>query len=132
MIQEQEDLLHKARASYEAAQLLAEKGFYGFAVSRAYYAMFYVAEVLLLEKGLAFSKHSAVISAFGREFVKTECVPREFHKYLQDAEDDRLLGDYHSRTDLSKEEADIHLDHAQKFLDLAQRLLGHLSANPEK
>ena len=131
MIQEQKDLLYKARASYEAARLLADKGFYDFSVSRAYYAMFYIAEAFLLEKGLSFSKHSAVISAFGREFVKTERVPREFHNYLQDAQDSRLLGDYHSRSDLSKEEAERHLEHAKNFLELAERLLGPLPENSE-
>lgn len=33
--------------SLEAAQSLIEQGFYDFAVSRAYYAKFYVAEALL-------------------------------------------------------------------------------------
>ena len=53
-----------------AAQLLNDQGFHDFATSRAYYAMFYVAEALLLGEGLTFSKHSAVIAAFGKSFVK--------------------------------------------------------------
>jgi uncharacterized protein (UPF0332 family) len=34
--------------------------------------MFYCAEALLFSIGLSFSKHSAVISFFGKEFVKTK------------------------------------------------------------
>lgn len=40
------------------------------AASRAYYAMFYLAQAVLLSDGMAFSKHSAAIGAFGEHFVK--------------------------------------------------------------
>ncbi|WP_373479828.1 HEPN domain-containing protein [Geminocystis sp.] len=51
----------KAERSLNAAQELNQKDYPEFATSRAYYAMFYVAEVLLLEEDLSFSSHSAVI-----------------------------------------------------------------------
>jgi uncharacterized protein (UPF0332 family) len=70
MTPEQEALLKKARESVRAAKLLADNRLYDFAASRAYYAMFYVAEALLLSQGLSFSKHSAVIAAFGQRFVR--------------------------------------------------------------
>lgn len=44
--------------------------------SRAYYAMFYLAQAFRLEKQLEFSSHAGVISAFGREFGKTGRIPR--------------------------------------------------------
>jgi uncharacterized protein len=71
MTPDQVALLQKAQASLKAARLLADQTLYDFAASRAYYTMFYVAEAFLLEEGLAFSKHSAVIAAFGRQFTKT-------------------------------------------------------------
>ena len=37
--------------------------------------MFYMAQALLEGEGLAFSKHSAVIAALGRYFVKTGRLP---------------------------------------------------------
>ena len=55
-----------------------------FAESRAYYAMFYIVEAFLEGEGMSFSKHSAVISAFGREFARTNRVPVEFHRFLID------------------------------------------------
>lgn len=42
--------------------------------------MLYIAEAFLLEKGLTFSKHSAVISAFGKHFAKTGELPKDFHR----------------------------------------------------
>lgn len=47
MTPEQQALVDKARRSLEAAQSLIDQGFYDFAVSRAYYAMFCVAQALL-------------------------------------------------------------------------------------
>jgi uncharacterized protein (UPF0332 family) len=68
MMPEQEDLLLQARDSVAAAKILHAGGHHGFAASRAYYAMFYVAEAFLLGKGLAFSKHSGVYAAFDGSF----------------------------------------------------------------
>jgi len=55
--------------------------------------MFYVAEAFLEGQGLSFSKHSAVISAFGREFVKLGKVPADYHQWLIKAQELRNTGD---------------------------------------
>jgi len=60
---EEELLLQRARESLAAAKLLVGEGMSNFASSRAYYAMFSIAETLLLHHGLVFSSHSAVIAA---------------------------------------------------------------------
>jgi uncharacterized protein (UPF0332 family) len=91
---EQGGLLRKAGDSLNAAKLMQQNGYYDFAASRAYYAMFYLAEAFLLEYSLAFSKHSAVIAAFGERFTKTGLVPAELHRYLRDGQDSRNVGDY--------------------------------------
>ena len=84
MINEEIDkLIEKAKRSVEAAKRLLDSGDYDFSVSRAYYAMFYCA--LLLTKDLSFSKHSAVIAAFGKHFVKTGLVSPALHSYLSNA-----------------------------------------------
>jgi len=62
-------------------------GFPDYAASRAYYAMFYIAEAFLDGEGMSFSSHAAVIGAFGREFARTGRVPAEFHRFLIDAQD---------------------------------------------
>ena len=119
----QKQLLAKAHQSLNAAQHLYDGEYYDFAVARAYYTMFYVASAFLEGEGLSFSKHSAVISAFGREFAKTQRLPREFHRHLKEAQDLRLLGDYGELNILDKEEAQIQINRAKVFLDLAQSTL---------
>jgi len=74
--------------------------------------MFYVAEALLLSKGMTFSSHSAVISAFGKEFAKPGTVPGGYHRYLMDAQEARNTSDYQVDSQLTEEEALQHIAHA--------------------
>ena len=87
-------LLEKAAESIRASEVLLREGQEVFSASRIYYAMFYVAEALLYEKGLKFKKHSAVHSAFGEQFVKTGTFDSKFHKSLVRAFENRLISDY--------------------------------------
>ncbi|MGO8815459.1 MAG: HEPN domain-containing protein [Terriglobia bacterium] len=127
MMQAQRNLLAGARESLSAAQLLHQAGHHGFAASRAYYAMFYVAEAFLLGKGLAFSKHSAVHAAFGEHFVRTGILPAGLHRALIHGMEVRQTGDYDYMNDVSPEEAEEQIMNAEKFLDAAAKLLGSIS-----
>lgn len=126
MTPDQMALLRKAHFSLYAANLLAGEHLYDFAVSRAYYTMFYVAEALLLGQGLSYSKHSAVLAAFGERLTKSGLVPPEFHRYLLDGGDSRHVGDYDLGPGLSEGEAAEQIRRAQEFLGLATRLIGLL------
>lgn len=116
-------LLQKAQDSLEAANLLYRERYYDFAASRIYYAMFYVAQALLLRRGLAFSSHAAVIAAFGKEFAKTGMIDPKFHRYLIDAEDLRETGDYGIEASLSVAAVEEMLTWAEEFLREAPKLL---------
>lgn len=120
---EQKVLLQKAEDSLRAAKLMYNEALYGFAVSRAYYAMFYVAQALLLSKGLAFSKHSAVIAAFGKHIALAGIVPVAYHRYLIDAQDARIVGDYATDAKLSQADATTYIAHAEAFVETANRVL---------
>jgi uncharacterized protein (UPF0332 family) len=118
-----EYLLEKAKESLDAAALLNHEGYPGFAASRAYYSMFYVAEALLLDIGLSFSSHSAVISAFGREFIRAGKIDAKFHRYLIDAQDLRNLGDYGVGKKISPEQAQEILSWSREFISVAEAIL---------
>jgi uncharacterized protein (UPF0332 family) len=121
---QQAGLVAKARRAVENARAQMEHGDYDFATSRAYYAMFYVAEAFLLEKGLAFPKHSAVIAAFGQHFVKTGMVAAEFQRYLTEGQAARNISDYDIGPAVTAADASQQISRAQEFLELADRLLG--------
>lgn len=123
MSEESERLLDKAEQSIQAAELLLQQGFSSFAASRAYYAMFYAAEALLLSEGLSFSKHSAVIAAFGEHFAKPGLLPAELHRYLIQGFEERQVGDYGTDVEISSRAAGLAIQRARQFLAAATRCL---------
>ena len=115
-VDEIRNLLKKAEKNLEAAKSDVVEEFYDSAVSRAYYAMFYCAEALLLTKDLRFSKHSAVHSAFGKYFAKTGEVNTVLHKLLLEAFKARNTGDYLYMNETEREEAEKVLGNAELFV----------------
>jgi len=126
MTDEQRTLLLKVKQSLQAAKLLLANNYPDYATSRAYYTMFYIAEAFLIGEGLAFSKHSAVIAAFGREFAKPQRVPVDFHRFLIEAQELRTIGDYGQLDAVSIDQAAEQLDRAEQFLLMAIRAIGEI------
>lgn len=111
--------LEKAKKSLEVAKQINQSGSPEFAVSRAYYAMFYIASAFLETQNLNFSKHSGVIAAFGQYFAKTELVPKEYHRYLIEAEKLRKAADYSLDIKISQADASDVIAKAEKLLNFA-------------
>jgi len=93
-LQELQSLVDRARRSLKSARNLLDDGDHDFAMSRAYYAMFYAATAALLSLEVKRSKHSGVIAAFGQRLVKSGKFTVEHQRILQDAFMDRTAGDY--------------------------------------
>jgi uncharacterized protein (UPF0332 family) len=119
---EQQKLLQKARRALRTAQVDLADGDPEAAASRAYYAMFYVAEAYLLGEGLAFSSHHAVRGAFGKHFTKTGRVPVEFHQSLLAAAELRRTADYRTVSVGEADAADV-IASADSFIRLAEEQL---------
>jgi uncharacterized protein (UPF0332 family) len=116
-------LIDKAKDSLGAAKSLVRDGYYDFAASRAYYAMFYIAEAMLMQLGHSYSRHSAVISAFGREYAKTGIMDSKYHRWLIDAQDFRNIGDYGIDDHISEDDANSVCDWASEFIEQSEGFL---------
>lgn len=116
-------LFDKAVDTIESAELLLDNEKIDVAAGRAYYALFYIAEALLNEKGLQFSTHGDVIGAYGKEFSKTKLLDPKFHRWLIDGFDARLIGDYHVDTKIEMDAVANMLNQAREFLEAAQEYL---------
>ncbi|MEW5939248.1 MAG: HEPN domain-containing protein [Chloroflexota bacterium] len=115
--------LERANDSLQAAKDLLEKDHYDVAASRAYYAAFYAASALLLGKNIDPSKHSGVISAIHREFVKSGKLSTEQGKSLNWLFELRGVGDYGVIVHVSEGEAIRAAKVAGDFVDAVKRLL---------
>ncbi len=116
-------LLGKAKESLAASDLLLEQGYPDFAASRSYYAMFYVAEALLVSIGQSFSSHAAVQAAYGREFAKTNRLDTKYHRWLIDAQDFRNTGDYGIGVSVTAEQSKQVGDWAREFIQSTESYL---------
>ena len=125
---EEDLLLERARESLRAARIMAEEGLPNISASRGYYVMFYIAEALLLRRGLSFSSHSAVIAAFGIEFSRSKDLDPKFHRYLIASQNTRQVGDYGIEKSVIVEEAEQIIERAEEFMSSAVLYLGLISS----
>lgn len=107
----------------KTAELALKGGDHDSCVSRCYYAMFFMAEAILLTKNLKASSHKGVITLFGEHFLKTEVFGKELGKALRRAYDLRQKGDYATEFLVSKEEAEDGLEKAKTFVTKIEEYL---------
>lgn len=124
-----EDLCEKAARFLRTAEKALELGDYDSCASRAYYAMFFVAEAALLTKRITSSSHKGLISLFGQHFVKTGIFERQLGRMLTDAYDKRLMGDYGVGLTITAKEASTLLEAARSFTRKVQR---HIEGSKHK
>ncbi|BBC23505.1 HEPN domain-containing protein [Pseudanabaena sp. ABRG5-3] len=116
-------LLNLAFEDLETAEFLFAGQRYRSCLSRAYYAMYYSAQALLLSENIETSTHKGVIKLINLHFVRTKQLDHKIFKLLNDAYDLRQLGDYSpnfTATSLSAREA---IDNAQIFINEINKIL---------
>ena len=115
--------LQKAGSKLKTARKLFEDGFYDDSVSRSYYSMFHAASILLMLKGIEVHSHSGLVQMFGLHLVKTGEIDKKFGKMLSQVKELREDSDYEVLFEASKEEAELSLQNAEKFLKEIKRYL---------
>lgn len=115
--------MEKARRSLANARRSADAGDADFAVSRTYYAMFYAAEALFLARGRTFSRHSAVVAEFNREFVRSGDLGQHHFEALRDAFEERQVADYAYDQPFPPRRAAELIEQAEAFLKAAEEWL---------
>ena len=116
-------LLGRSVDAIEAAEGLMDMDKMEIAAGRAYYAMFYVAQALLEAKGLEFGQHGQVIGAYGLHFAKTKELDPKFHRWLADAFDIRVTGDYDVDENISSQVVANLIHQAREFREAAREYL---------
>ncbi len=115
--------LLKADEAFREMQTLKANGLFAGAVIRGYYAIFNAACAMLSSIGLSYSKHSAVISYFGKEFVKSGKVDAEYHTILREAFELRRDAEYDIYSEIDEIAANVIQEFATNFLEMAKEYL---------
>lgn len=125
--------ISRAETSINAAKDLISSGYFDFASSRAYYAVFYAATAVLLSEDLQYGKHSGVISAIHKNFVKTGRLDQQLGKDLNWLFELRGVGDYGVTLHVPEDDAKKAVDAAKNFVYAAKRIIRQerdLTSNP--
>ena len=115
--------IKNARQMLEVAAHNLADGFYGSAINRAYYAIFYAANALLTIQGLSRSKHSGVIATFRQHFVKPGFIEVEFSRIYGRVMDNRHVSDYEIQVPVEAEAAERDLRDARRFVERVEQFL---------
>lgn len=115
--------LEAAAERLTVSKNLADDGHYKISVTNSYYAIFNAVRALLSEAHLDFKKHSAVISYFRREYIKTGLLDVKFSDYIGDAFSARQYSDYADFFIVSREQAETQYQHAVEFVEAVKAYL---------
>ena len=116
-------LATKGERNLVVARNLFEDGFYDVAVSRAYYAMFYLASAALLTRRLEYRRHGQLVAAFGHHLAAPGILPAHLHESLTEALELRLRSDYRAQEEVSAEIAAEILGEAEEFVEAVKAFL---------
>ena len=113
---EYELMIRKAERSLQTACRISADGDYDFAISRAYYGVFYAMRAALESRGVKASKHGTTMSEFSRLFIKDGIFPSEFGALINQLFRRRQAGDYELSMVITRAEAQAALENAERII----------------
>ncbi len=125
-MKEIEYLISKSKRFLRTAELVFKDGDYDSCASRCYYAMFFMAQAVLITKNINASSHKGVISLFGEYFIKPKIFDVNLGKYFRKVYNLRQKGDYGVGFMINKEDAEECLKMAKIFVEEVERYLKRL------
>ena len=118
--------LERAEERLQESKSLLDTGGFGGSLNRSYYAIFTAVRALLAENEIDFKKHSAVISYFRHNYIKTKIFDDKFSKYIGDAFEMRNNSDYSDIFIASREDAETQYQHSVEFYETIKSYLENL------
>ncbi len=115
--------LHRAKDTFEDAQILAERRKWNSSINRLYYSAYYAVMALLLFSELNPATHNGAKSNFTEHFIKTERIPKEFGKMYSQLFTWRQKGDYDDLFDFDQEKVIPYFQPVQKLIDLIESIV---------
>lgn len=115
--------LERAHEELETVRHNIAHGHFRAAVSRAYYAIFYMASAALFSQSIQRAKHAGVEAAFSQYLVKTGQIEPEFSRLYQQARRQREEADYAEDLVIDEATAKQILTDAERFVERIERYL---------
>jgi len=107
----------RAKEEYETSLVLFESKHYRAANNRAYYAIFHAMRAVLAFDGFDSKKHSGIIAAFRKEYIKTGNFDTVLSEIISAASEIRNHSDYDDMFIAEKTETMEQIQNAEVFLE---------------
>lgn len=115
--------IERANKAISDVEFLIENKKYHLATNRIYYGIYYILSALALKHSFQTSKHTQLIGWFNKNFVKNGVLEKRFGKYIQNAFEQRMEGDYGTFVNFEKEEIDNSLKEMKEVINRIIELL---------
>ena len=113
----------RAEECLNTAEENVKLGDYRAAANRTYYAIFHGLRSVLALDEIDMSKHSAVIAAFRKAYLKTNILDRRFSGLITDAFEIRNESDYDDFFIVVKADVEQEIEETKAFLDAIKQYL---------
>ena len=114
----------QAHQCLDAAKTMIEINNYKSAANRSYYCIFHCIRSILALESVDFKKHSAVISHFRLNYIKTKIFDSKLSDIIESLFIIRNASDYDDFYVLEKEQAIKQVENAEYFLEQIKNYLG--------
>ena len=118
--------LEKAQETFQAACVLYDAAQWNSVINRLYYACFYSASALLLQKHIPAKSHAGVIGQFSEQIVRAGLMSTEDFRVYAKLLNWRSKGDYSDLFDFNKDDVDSMMEPCKRFITLVAGLIGEL------
>jgi len=116
--------LEEAERCLRSAKLLFKAEDYKSAVNRSYYCVHNAIRSIFALQGKDYKKHSALMSFFRNEYIKTKVFSDRISDILRDLFFFRNKSDYEDFYVVGKQEISEQIDNAEYFLEQVKSYLG--------
>ena len=116
-------LLQKASQALESTRSEYQAGRFDCAVNRAYYACFYAASAVMLQRGKQFVKHTGLRGAIHKDLVKPGLLAVQWGKVFDRAFENRQVADYLILFVFEPEQVEQLIQEAEGFVGEMHKLL---------
>lgn len=115
--------LEKSKQAMRQAEIMAEHEMYDNAVTRLYYACFYVASALMIKNHIECGSHRGIKTMLALKFVKTGLLDPKFVRIFSELLNGRQLSDYEDFFYQNQESYIKYKEDANEFIRTLSKMI---------
>ncbi len=108
--------LEKSKEDLRAAKVMIKEKLFSQSLNRSYYAIFHAVRALFALESFETRKHTGLIAHFNKNYAAKGIFDKEYSKILIRAERGRTKSDYRDFYIVSKDDAQLQVNNAEKFI----------------